>query len=136
MLMTFSIRVRVYFEDTDAGNVVYYANYFRFMERARTEWLRAQGFEQDELLSEHNIVFAVKTAKADYRIPARLNDELEITAEVSRLGGASITFEQNVRRGDELLCSGQVRVVCLDADTFTPRSVPEFILQKLRNREN
>lgn len=136
MLMTFSIRVRVYFEDTDAGNVVYYANYFRFMERARTEWLRAQGFEQDELMSEHNIVFAVKTAKADYRIPARLNDELEITAEVSRLGGASITFEQNILRGNELLCSGQVRVVCLDANNFTPRSVPDFILQKLRNREN
>lgn len=136
MATPFSIRVRVYFEDTDAGNVVYYANYFRFMERARTEWLRKQGFEQDVLMNEHGIVFAVKSAKADYIIPARLNDELEVTAEITRLGGASITFAQEVRRGQELLCNGQARVVCLDAKRFTPRAVPDFILTRLRNREH
>ena len=94
----FSIPIRVYYEDTDAGGVVYYANYFRFMERARTEWLRGLGFEQDELARDPGVLFAVRTAKLEFLKPARFNDLLEATVEIRERGRASLTFGQRVQR--------------------------------------
>lgn len=128
----FSVPVRIYYEDTDTGGVVYYANYLRYMERARTEWLRDKGFEQTNLADDHNIVLAVKRAAVDYLKPAKLDDALEVSAEVTRFGSASITFSQQVKRGEELLCDGEVRIVCLDTLTFKPKQIPEFISEKIK----
>lgn len=127
----FSIPVRVYYEDTDAGGVVYYANYFRFMERARTEWLRGLGFEQDELARDPGVLFAVRTAKLEFLKPARFNDLLEATVEIRERGRASLTFGQRVQRGDEVLCEGEVRVACLEAKSFAPCPIPPTILSRL-----
>src|SRR3989304_1505700 len=98
MEQIFSIPIRVYYEDTDAGNVVYYANYLKFMERARTEWLRALGFEQDELIRRDGVIFAGRSAKIEFLKPARFNDMLQATVQVSRRGKASLTFAQEIRR--------------------------------------
>jgi acyl-CoA thioester hydrolase len=128
---TFSVPVRIYYEDTDTGGVVYYANYLRYMERARTDWLREKGFEQTVLADQLQIVLAVKHVAIDYLNPAKLDDALQVSAEVTRLGGASITFRQQVKRGEELLCDGEVRIVCLDTETFKPKQIPESIAKKL-----
>lgn len=133
-MATFSWPVRVYYEDTDSGGVVYYANYLKFMERARTEWLRSLGYEQDALIRDAGVIFAVRSVQADYLRPARFNDALEVSAQVVHNGGASITFAQEVRRGDELLCSAKVKIVSLDATTFRPRPAPEGIVQKLQQK--
>ena len=127
----FSIPVRVYYEDTDAGGVVYYANYLRFMERARTEWLRALGFDQNELSSGQNVVFAVRSVRADYLRPARLNDMLEITAALGRIGSASLVFAQEVRRGGEAICAGEIKVACLDSQGFFPKPIPPSVLSRI-----
>jgi acyl-CoA thioester hydrolase len=132
----FSIPVRIYYEDTDTGGVVYYANYLRFMERARTDWLRAQGFEQTALADEHQIVLAVKQANIKYIKPARLDDSLEVSAKITRIGSASITFNQQVSRARELLCDGEVRIVCLDTITFRPKAIPEFFLNRIQVDQN
>lgn len=129
---TFSIPVRVYYEDTDAGGVVYYANYLRFMERARTEWLRDLGFEQDELSAEDGVVFAVRHANLEFVKAVRFNEKLQVTAEVVKLGKASITFNQKIMRDDELVCSGELRLACVDARSFTPKPVPRVIAEKLK----
>jgi acyl-CoA thioester hydrolase len=126
---TFTLPVRVYYEDTDSGGVVYHSNYLRFMERARTEWLRAVGYEQDELLRTAGIVFAVRTASLDFARPARFNDLLQVSAEVVRKGKASVDFRQEVRRGDELLCTCDIRLVCVDAARFVPVPIPDEIAQ-------
>jgi acyl-CoA thioester hydrolase len=123
----FSWRARVYWEDTDGGGVVYYANYLKFMERARTEWLRAQGHSQLELARELGFVFAVVEVKVNYRRPARLDDELTVTCLPVPEGRASIRFKQFVRRGEEILADGEVRVACVDAKSFRPRALPDFI---------
>lgn len=128
--------VRVYYEDTDAGGVVFYANYLRFMERARTEWLRSLGFDQNRLARERNLLFAVRAVKVDYHKPARLDDMLEVTAAMRSRGRASLVFEQTVSRPDggeglELLTRGEVKIACLDAGSFRPCSVPEDILKAL-----
>lgn len=128
---TFSIPIRVYYEDTDAGGVVYYANYLRFMERARTEWLRNLGFEQDELSAKDGVVFAVRHANLEFLKAARFNEKLQVTAEVVKLGKASITFNQKIMRDKELVCSGEVRLACVDARSFTPKPVPRVIAEKL-----
>lgn len=116
--------VRVYYEDTDSGGVVYYANYLRFMERARTEWLRSLGFEQDALIRDAGIIFAVRSVQVDYRRPAHFNDTLTVTALLLRSGGASITVRQEVRRGEEILCEGAVKVASLDSRTLRPKPLP------------
>ncbi|MDR9437261.1 MAG: tol-pal system-associated acyl-CoA thioesterase [Thiohalophilus sp.] len=125
--------VRVYYEDTDAGGVVYYANYLKFMERARTEWLRTLGFEQDELIAQHNVLFAVRRVTLDYRQPARFNDKLLVSASVTEAGKASLTFTQAIRReaNNVLLCDGQVKIASLNALTFRPRTIPEELQRKL-----
>jgi len=129
--MEFVWPVRVYYEDTDSGGVVYHANYLRFMERARTEWLRSLGFEQDRLIAEEGIIFAVRSMNLDFLRPARFNDALEVTAAFARIGGASVVFEQTVRRGEEALCRGSVKVASLDAESLRPRAVPEVVATAL-----
>lgn len=127
--------VRVYYEDTDAGGVVYYANYLRFFERARTEWLRTLGFEQDALLRDAGVVFAVRRVEVDYLRPARFNDLLAVQARVAERGRASLVFEQEIRRDGEVLCRGLVKVACLDAASFRPAPIPQAVLEVLPNAE-
>ena len=124
----FSWRTRVYWEDTDGGGVVYYANYLKFMERARTEWLRTLGHSQMELAETHGFVFAVVEVKVNYRRPARLDDELLVSCVPVPEGRASLRFKQTVTRtGGTLLAEGEVRVACVDAKTFRPRPLPDFV---------
>jgi acyl-CoA thioester hydrolase len=123
--------VRVYYEDTDHGGVVFYANYLKFMERARTEWLRSLGFEQDRMIEEEGLIFAVRSVELNYHRPARFNDLLAVTARVTNYGRASIDFAQQVRRGDELLCEGTVRLATLDADTFRPKPANKALIERL-----
>jgi acyl-CoA thioester hydrolase len=131
----FTWPVRVYYEDTDAGGVVYNANYLRFMERARTEWLRSLGFEQDELRAREGVLFAVRSAALDFLSPARFNDRLKVSVALARCGGASLDFEQWVRReSDDLLCCrGLVKVACVNAETLRPNRIPETLLAEIAN---
>jgi acyl-CoA thioester hydrolase len=128
----FAWPARVYWEDTDGGGIVYYANYLRFLERARTEWLRQLGFSQQRLFGEAGILFTVVSLEIEYRAPARLDDELEVTCEPQPQGPASLRFSQCVYRraaaGRELLVEASVRVACLDARTLRPRRLPPFLL--------
>ncbi|UCJ16289.1 tol-pal system-associated acyl-CoA thioesterase [Pseudomonas sp. MM211] len=121
----FAHRCRVYYEDTDAGGVVYYVNYLKFMERARTERLRELGFAQSTLAAE-GLLFVVHSSEARYHAPARLDDELLVSAEVTELNRASLRFRQQVRRvtDNALLCEGQFLVACVCADNFKPRAMP------------
>lgn len=130
-MQDFDWPVRVYYEDTDSGGVVYHSQYLNFMERARTEWLRALGFEQDQLRGEHNLLFAVHSMQLIYRKPARFNDALLIKSRLQKASGASMHFEQKLYRGEELLCEASVRIACLDAESFRPKSIPTFILTEM-----
>ncbi len=123
--------LRVYYEDTDHGGVVYHANYVKFMERARTEWLRARGFEQDRLSEEQGLLFAVSDMQLKFHRPARFNDALEVSAEAVKCGRASIDFHQQVRRGAELLCEGTVRLASLDSLSFKPKMMSEALQIKM-----
>lgn len=126
--------VRVYYEDTDTGGVVYYANYLKFMERARTEWLRRLGIEQDELLREEKVIFAVRSVSLDFLKPAVFNDLLLVSARIVQRRGASLTFEQAVYRDgrqSETLCTGRVRVACLHADNLRPRPLPTRLVAEI-----
>jgi len=131
--MTFSWPIRVYYEDTDSGGVVYYANYLKYLERARTEYLRHLGFEQNQLIDIHNILFAVRHVQLDYHKPARFNELLEVRSDVTECKKASLLFEQRVYRVDDgaLLCIGQVKIACLQADSFKPIAIPPFIMEKI-----
>jgi acyl-CoA thioester hydrolase len=131
MPAAFSLPVRVYYEDTDSGGVVYHSNYLNFMERARTEWLRALGFEQDELLHEHGVLFAVSTINLAFLKPARFNELLAVTVALERRGAASLTLKQEVRRGDTLLASAEVRIACIDAQRFVPVAIPARVAEAL-----
>ena len=128
----FSWPVRVYFQDTDAGGVVYHASYVNFMERARTEWLRGHGYSNAGLMKEFGMVFVVRSLKMDYLKPALLDDMLEITAQIKDLGRSRITLLQTVRRGDELLNQAEVHLVCVSLDSFKPVSVPEVLRVELK----
>jgi acyl-CoA thioester hydrolase len=131
----FSLPVRVYYEDTDSGGVVYYANYLKFMERARTEWLRSLGFEQDALREREGVVFAVRRAEIDYRKPAVFNDLLMVTADLSGSGRASLDFEHRlVREADgTLCCNALVKVACLNETTLRPQRIPDKLLAEIAN---
>jgi acyl-CoA thioester hydrolase len=122
--------VRVYYEDTDSGGVVYYANYLKFMERARTEWLRSFGFEQDQLLAREGIIFAVRSVELGYHQPARFNDALQVSASLVAKGRASLTFWQEVRRPDDarVLCSGRIKIACVDINSMRPVPIPKALL--------
>ena len=130
-----ALTIRVYYEDTDAGGVVYYANYLKFFERARTEWLRHLGVDQTQLATAERRLFVVKNVEIQYRRPARLDDELTIHTEVSHLGRASIRFEQRALRGDELLCQATVTVCCVDADRFRPTDLGPTVTTLLSNTD-
>jgi acyl-CoA thioester hydrolase len=129
--MTFVWPVRVYWEDTDAGGVVYYANYLKFMERARSEWLRAFGFEQDVLRNEAGVVFVVRRVEIDYLSPARFNEQLEVSVRLHEMGRASLSVRQELLRGSTRLAEAVVTLACVDAVRFKPVKIPEPILQAL-----
>lgn len=131
MPSVFTWTVRVYYEDTDAGGIVYYANYLRFFERARTEWLRAIGVGQEQLKLEENALFVVKSATLDYHAPARLDDELKLTLNIEKIGRASVLFAQQAWRGEQLLTTATVRVGCVDAAGLRPRALPETVAAKM-----
>ena len=130
----FSWPCRVYYEDTDAGGVVYYVNYLKFMERARTERLRALGFNQGELAAQ-NVLFVVHSGQTRYHAPARLDDELRVTAQVTTLKRARLEFTQQVRRcsDDTLLCEGHFVIACVTADSFKPRAMPQVLLDTFQH---
>ena len=123
--------LRVYWEDTDAGGIVFYANYLRYFERARTEWLRALGFEQQRMRETEGAIFVVTHASVHYRAPARLDDWLEVTVDLEHAGRASFELAQHAYRGDQLLAEGKVRVGCIDAATLRPCRIPNPILGTL-----
>ncbi len=129
---TFSFPVRVYYEDTDSGGVVYYANYLKFLERARTEWLRAAGFELPELLRDHNVIFVVRSVAIEYLRPAQFNDELTVTVHMEKLGRSTIEVFQTVER-DARLIEASVKIVCVDGTSFKPVSIPPHIRQQLES---
>jgi acyl-CoA thioester hydrolase len=131
----FGWTARVYWEDTDGGGVVYYANYLKFLERARTEWLRALGFSQQVLAEEEGIVFAVTNIEVSYRRPARLDDELSVSCEPQRTGAASLRFTQRIHRREELIAEAQVRIACVDARTFRPRRLPDCMNDVINDKE-
>lgn len=125
--------VRVYYEDTDSGGVVYHANYLRFYERARTEMLRSLGYEQDQLVSEENIIFAVRSMRVEYKKPAKFNDLLQVSAGIAKFGSASLTFAQQIFRGDELLSTAEARIACLNASKLIPTQIPEKLKVSFKN---
>jgi acyl-CoA thioester hydrolase len=134
--MRFRWPMRVYYEDTDAAGIVYYANYLKFMERARTEWLRSLGFEQTALVRDHRVLFVVSRVDVRYRGPARLDDRLEIGVAIQRLGRAGFDLVHEVARDDGVeLCAGTVRVACLEAASMKPRPIPPFLLTELRRED-
>jgi acyl-CoA thioester hydrolase len=119
--------VRVYWEDTDAGGIVFYANFLKFFERARTEWLRALGLEQRALREATGAMFIVAETQVRYLRPARLDDLIEVSAEPRAIGRASMTIAQRATRGAELLAEGEIRIGCVDADTLRPRRFPDSL---------
>jgi len=133
MIKKFTLRQRVYWEDTDAGGVVYYANYLKFMERCRTEWLRALGVDQVALRRDRGLQFAVVNVAVDFLRPAVLDDEILVTAELARLSGATITFKQSVLRDDVQLIDASARVACLDSGTLRARAIPKDLFVEWRN---
>ena len=137
-LSTFSIPVRIYYEDTDAGGVVYYANYLKFLERCRSEWLRAIGHQQAELLHDPGIAFVVRSVQVDFLKPARLDDQLRVDLEVEKVSRAQIFFRQTIRRAEESLAGGPgellsatVHLVCVNAAQMKPTSIPAFLRSQL-----
>jgi len=125
----------VYYEDTDAGGVVFYANYLAYMERARTEWLRQLGFDNSGLARDPGVVFAVRHVEVDFLHPARLDDELMVMARVAHIGRASLSFDQDIRLDDSVLCRGRVKLACVDNRSFKPTGVPKQLLDKINNEQ-
>lgn len=140
MLSNFTWNIRVYYEDTDAGGVVFYANYLKFFERARTEWLRATGVSQQLMTETHGVMFVVKSTAVDYHAPARLDNELKLTVVVERMGRASVQFVQQAWRLDgdrqELLATGRIKVGCVDAQRFRPSEIPDEVLNRIKENES
>ena len=130
----FSLPVRVYYEDTDAGGVVYYANYLKFCERARTEWLRTLGVSQQALIDEQGLGFVVRSVQADYRASARLDDALEVITQVAMLRRASILFEQQLVRGQELLFTARVLLASIDLHRQKPVAIPASLHALLESK--
>ena len=124
--------IRVYYEDTDAGGVVYHTNYVKFMERSRTEWLRNLGVEQDELRDEEGVIFAVRSVQVDYFLPAKFNDELIVSSQVTKKGKASITIEQGIKRQSQIICKGIIKIAALDDKTFKPKAMPASLFEKIK----
>lgn len=127
--------LRIYYEDTDTGGVVYYANYLRFFERARTEWLRSAGVGQQLMTEQENVMFMVKSTVIDYHSPAKLDDRLEVSVRLEKLGRASVNFVQQAWRtggaSPGLLCSGRIRIACVHVQSLRPAPIPAAILEKI-----
>ncbi|RKF43424.1 tol-pal system-associated acyl-CoA thioesterase [Paraburkholderia fungorum] len=128
----FTWPIRVYYEDTDAGGIVFYANYLKFFERARTEWLRACGVDQNRLADEADAIFIVRSTAIDYRAPARLDDVVNVVSRIERLGRASVDFVQEAWRDDTLLASGAIRIGCVERIALRPAAIPAPVLAALR----
>ena len=126
--------MRVYYEDTDLGGVVYYANYLKFLERARTEWLRALGVEQTALAAEHRVIFVVRSIALEYLRPAAFNDELVVTVELEGTGAGQILLVQRVTRGTEELATARVRIACVNTATFRPVRIPRPLTDRIGNK--
>ena len=129
----FSLPVRVYFQDTDAGGVVYHASYLNFMERARTEWLRSHGYSNAGLMKEFGLLFVVRSLKLDYLKPALLDDMLVVTAQIKDVGRSRISLSQTVHRDEEVLTEAEVHLVCVAVDNFKPVSVPDVLRNQWKN---
>ncbi|NNE04956.1 MAG: tol-pal system-associated acyl-CoA thioesterase [Xanthomonadales bacterium] len=129
MTEAFVWQLRVYWEDTDAGGVVYHSQYLNFFERARTEWLRSRGIVQSELSQQHNLVFAIRHMDIDFLKPARMDDELEVSVRAVQPGASRLRFEQELKRADDdqVLCKATVSAACLEADRFRPARIPQWL---------
>ena len=130
-LFVYSFPVRVYFENTDAGGVVYHSEYLKFLERARTEWLRHLGFDHQTLARNHRSVFIVSSVVADFLKPARLDDTVAVSVHLESLGKVRCIFAQEIRRDDEVLVKAKVTVACVTAETFKPVEIPEPLRRKM-----
>ncbi|SAK77201.1 4-hydroxybenzoyl-CoA thioesterase [Caballeronia temeraria] len=130
--MTFEWPIRVYYEDTDAGGIVFYANYLKFFERARTEWLRACGIDQQRLADANGIVFVVRRTSVEYSSPARLDDVIRVVSRIERLGRASVDFHQEAWRDGVLLASGDIRVASVDRASIRPAAIPDAVADGLK----
>ena len=130
-LFVYSFPVRVYFENTDAGGVVYHGEYLKFLERARTEWLRHLGFDHQALARSHRVVFIVSSVVADFLKPARLDDTLAVSVQLESLGKVRCIFVQEIRREDEVLVKAKVTVACVTGEAFKPTEIPEALRRKM-----
>ena len=128
----FSWPVRVYYEDTDTGGIVYYANYLKFFERARTEWLRSFGLNQDKLAQEEGLIFVVRRASLDFVRPARLDDMLEVTVEPLKLARVYVQLAQEARRGAQVLARAEIQVACLNLRDFKPVAMPQSLRESIQ----
>jgi acyl-CoA thioester hydrolase len=126
-------QVRVYYEDTDSGGVVYHSNYLKFMERARTEWLRKLGFEQTFLKDVLQIIFVVHSMSIDFKRPAKFNDLLTVASELKKVGHGSLIFEQKITIDGQLLVQAQVKLACVSALTFKPTVIPKSVILKMES---
>lgn len=126
----FALPVRVYYEDTDAAGVVYYANYLKYLERARTEWLRALGFDQGRLMAETGLGFAVRSISAEYLKPARLDDALQVISRIESHGRVQVVFDQRIERGEQTLLTAKVRIACMDLNRGKAAPMPLDIYQQ------
>lgn len=129
-MTTFRWPIRVYYENTDAGGVVYHSEYLKFYERARTEWLRSLGFEQPELRAREGVIFVVRGMQIKYLQPARFNEQLEVHSRLTELGRSRFVFEQSLLRGEEVLNQATVEVVCVAESGFRPAALPVHIRQQ------
>ena len=132
MVKDFSWPVRIYYEDTDAGGVVYYANYLKFFERARSEWLRACGLNQDKLAQEDGLIFVVRRASLDFARPARLDDLLDVTVEPRKVGRVYVDLAQQARCGVQVLARAEIRVACLRRQDFKPVAMPQSLRESIQ----
>jgi acyl-CoA thioester hydrolase len=131
--MQFTWPVRVYYEDTDAGGVVYHSQYLNYLERTRTEWLRNLGYEQTKMREEYGIVFVVRHIQIDFIKPARFDDALMVSATIAGKSGVSLKFNQTIMRDSELLIQAKVDVVCVDVNKFKPTRIPQQMLKHLES---
>ena len=134
-MRAFALPVRVYIEDTDAGGIVYYVNYLKFMERSRTEFLRSLGYDKPAILDE-GLLLVVHSAQVIYRRPARLDDQLEVTTEVVKIARTYVEFQQNVLRGNELMCEGLIRIACVSGETMKPNPIPIAMFERIKSHTN
>ncbi|HET6265091.1 MAG TPA: tol-pal system-associated acyl-CoA thioesterase [Usitatibacter sp.] len=130
-LFVYSFPVRVYFENTDAGGVVYHSEYLKFLERARTEWLRHLGFDHQALARDHRVVFVVTSAAIEFARPARLDDTVAVSVRLESLGKVRCVFAQEIRRDDEVLVSARITVACVTGEAFKPVEIPAALRKKM-----